>query len=123
MRVCILAAAERSASSALDSAMVDGAALASALHRAGHDVELSTLPAPDDSWFNRGLAALETANGALATADAQLADLAQQDAALTSVISEKSAAKKDAQLRLSAARTTLRSIAVASCPASRAAAP
>jgi hypothetical protein len=57
---------------------------------------------------------LEEATTTRTTADATLAELAKQDAALSSVISARSADKKDAQLRLTKARTTLRSIAVAS---------
>jgi membrane-bound lytic murein transglycosylase B len=59
-------------------------------------------------------AALDLATTTRTTADATLADLTQQDAALSTVISARSADKKDAQLRLTQARTTLRSIAVAS---------
>jgi hypothetical protein len=46
--------------SSLDAAMLDGAALAAALHRAGHDVELSVLPAPDATVMGRVLATVET---------------------------------------------------------------
>jgi hypothetical protein len=60
MRLHVLAAAERGSSSSLDAAMLDGHALQAALHRAGHDVELSVLPAPDASLASRGLAVLET---------------------------------------------------------------
>jgi membrane-bound lytic murein transglycosylase B len=64
--------------------------------------------------YDQTAAALDLATATRTTADATLADLAQQDASLSSVISARSADKKDAQLRLSRARTTLRSIAVAS---------
>ncbi|MEW5847898.1 MAG: glycosyltransferase [Myxococcota bacterium] len=60
MRLAILAAAERSASSSLDAAMLDGAALASALKKEGHQVQLTTLPAPTASWISRSVAAVET---------------------------------------------------------------
>lgn len=60
MRLHVLAAAERGSSSSLDASMLDGHALQAALHRAGHDVELSVLPAPDASLTSRGLAILET---------------------------------------------------------------
>jgi membrane-bound lytic murein transglycosylase B len=66
------------------------------------------------SRYDETAAALESATTARTTADAVLADLMQQDVALTTVISDRSAEKKDAQLRLSKARSTLRSIAVAS---------
>ena len=64
--------------------------------------------------YDQTAAALDLATSTRTTADATLADLSQQDAALSSVISARSADKKDAQLRLTKARSTLRSIAIAS---------
>ena len=64
--------------------------------------------------YDETATSLTAATSARTTADAELAELAKQDATLTSVIGERSADKKDAQLRLSKARTTLRSIAIAS---------
>jgi hypothetical protein len=55
MRITVLAAAERTVSASLDAAMLDGAALAGALHAAGHDVELATVPAPAPTLFNRAV--------------------------------------------------------------------
>ena len=60
MRLCVLAASERSVASSLDAAMLDGAALTAALQRAGHDVELSTLPAPDASLLGQAVSTVET---------------------------------------------------------------
>lgn len=62
MRICVLAAAERSVSSSLDAALLDGAALAGALHAAGHDVDLLTLPAPGAGAFNRAVALVDVAS-------------------------------------------------------------
>ena len=59
MRLCILANPDRSMSSSVDAAMIDGAALADALRRSGHDVELMMLPNQDATWLQRGVAALE----------------------------------------------------------------
>jgi hypothetical protein len=64
--------------------------------------------------YDETATALDDATNTRTTAEATLAELAKQDEALSSVISARSADKKDAQLRLSKARSTLRSIAVAS---------
>jgi hypothetical protein len=68
MRLCVLAASERGPSSSVDAALLDGSALAAALEREGHDVELLGLPAHDDGWLNRSVAALETAGALLSLA-------------------------------------------------------
>lgn len=60
MRVVVVAAAERGASSALDAAVLDGAALAGALTKLGHDSELLTVPAPSGSMLSRVVATAES---------------------------------------------------------------
>ena len=66
------------------------------------------------SRFDDTAAALSAATTARTTAEAELLGLSQRDAALTGVISARGSEKKNAQIRLTNARTTLRSIAVAS---------
>lgn len=61
MRLAIYAAVERSASSSLDAAMLDGAALAAALQREGHTVELGSFPAPGPGLASRAIAAAQVA--------------------------------------------------------------